>query len=320
MNNKQNFLRKLGGAFWVLVAGLLAILMVSIVKAPGAKQPYYKPNVFPPTSFRLARENFTKLERELKEFVDSQPGEVGLYFFDLTTGGHFGINEKEPLPAASSIKVPVALYLYEQVAANKISLDEQMAYDPDVHWSGGAGTIRWNAYPGQLFTLGELARKLIRESDNVAWRMLTKRLGQDNIEAFMKNLGGKTVFPGGKNYSTAEDLVTYTRAALDFAHSNPDVGWILMDDLVHSIYKDGLPAFLPAEVQVGHKVGALPAVATDVGVVFLPERPYALAVMTKDVGVSEDPGFEAIAKISRLVYNHRIGKQNQSLALKADTL
>lgn len=198
MNNKQNFLRKLGGAFWVLVAGLLAILMVSIVKAPGAKQPYYKPNVFPPTSFRLARENFTELERELKEFVDSQPGEVGLYFFDLTTGGHFGINEKEPLPAASSIKVPVALYLYEQVAANKISLDEQMAYDPDVHWSGGAGTIRWNAYPGQLFTLGELARKLIRESDNVAWRMLTNRLGQDNIEAFMKNLGGKTVFPGEK--------------------------------------------------------------------------------------------------------------------------
>ena len=164
MNNKQNFLRKLGGAFWVLVAGLLAILMVSIVKAPGAKQPYYKPNVFPPTSFRLARENFTELERELKEFVDSQPGEVGLYFFDLTTGGHFGINERA-LPAASSIKVPVALYLYEQVAANKISLMNRW---PMILMSIGPGAP--GPFAGthirQLFTLGELARKLIRESDN----------------------------------------------------------------------------------------------------------------------------------------------------------
>lgn len=306
MCNRQGFWKK-DGVLGYAIAGLCAILLVLIARTPRNQQPYYKPKVFPPTSFRLAHENYTGLKGELDEFIKSQPGSFGVYFWDLSTGGHFGINEKEPLPAASSIKIPVALYLYRKAADKEISLEEPMAYNPDIDWSGGAGTIRWNAAPGDTFTLGELARKLIRESDNVAWKMLYRRLGKDNIAAFMKNLGGKTVFPEGKNYSTAEDLALYVRAALDFAHDNPDIGWILIDDLVHSIYKDGLPAYLPSEVKVGHKVGALPAVATDVGIVFLPERPYILSVMTKDVGASEDPGFLAIGEISRLVYANRSG-------------
>ncbi len=78
--------------------------------------------------------------------------------------------------------------------------------------------------------------------------------------------------------------------------------------MVRSIYKDGLPNYLPADLKVGHKVGALPAVATDVGIVFLPGHPYVLSVMTKDVGASEDPGFLAIGEISRLVYTSRSTK------------
>lgn len=305
---KKQFFSDQSSAFWYAVAGLLVILLVLTVRLPRARQPYYQPRPFSRTSLPQTQLNYTDLKKTVQEYIQTQPGVFGVYFWDLTTGGHFGINEKEPLPAASSIKIPVALYLYQQAAEKKISLDEKMAYNPDTDWSGGAGTIRWNAAPGQTFTLRELAQKLIRESDNVAWKMLYRRLGKDNIAAFMKELGGKTVFPGGENYSTAEDLALYTRAALEFAHRNPDVGWIFIDDLVHSIYKDGLPAYLPADIKVGHKVGALPAVANDVGIVFLPNRPYVLSVMTKDVGASEDPGFLAIGEISRLVYVDRSGK------------
>ncbi|MGI6128662.1 MAG: serine hydrolase [bacterium] len=306
---KKGFFSDKASIFLYGLAGLLAVLLVLLVRTPRSRQPYYQPRRFPMASLQKAETtNFSSLKKKVQEYIEEQPGVFGVYFWDLTTGNHFGINEKEPLPAASSIKVPVALYLYHQVAEKKISLDEQMAYNPDTDWSGGAGTIRWNATPGQKFTLRELAEKLIRESDNVAWKMLYRRLGKDKIAAFMKSLGGKTVFPNGENYSTAEDLALYTRAALDFANRNPDIGWILIDDMVQSIYKDGLPSYLPSDVKVGHKVGALPAVATDVGIVFLPDRPYILSVMTKDVGASEDPGFLAIGEISRLVYTDRSGK------------
>jgi beta-lactamase class A len=104
------------------------------------------------------------------------------------------------------------------------------------------------------------------------------------------------------------------RATLDFAQKNPELGGLLIDDLTHSIYKDGLPALLPEDVTVGHKVGALPAVANDTGIVFLPDRPYILTVMTKDVGASENPGFAAIGEISRLIYDYRV-RQRQGGAV-----
>lgn len=256
------------------------------------------------------RENCDELRATLEEYVKTKPGTFGIYFWDLKTGGRFGINENVVLPAASSIKVVIALYLYKQAAEGKLSLDERMAYDPDLDYAEGAGTIRWTASPGQTYTLRELAQLMIRVSDNIAWYMLTRRLGKENIKEFMYSLGGKTVYPDNKNWSTAEDLSIYMRAALEFAQTNPELGGLLIDDLTHTIYKDGLPALLPEDVVVAHKVGALPAVANDTGAVLLPDRPYILTVMTKDVGASENPGFEAIGEISRIVYNYRTRQQS----------
>ena len=176
--------------FLYVLAGLFALLLVMVVRMPKARPSYYQPNPFQAISLKNTKiAGFGNLKAQIKQYIDEQPGVISVYFWDLTTGSYFGINEDMPLPAASSIKIPVALYLYQQVADKKISLDETMAYDPDLDWSGGAGTIRWNAAPGQKYTLRELAQKLIRESDNVAWKMLYRRLGKSNIAVYMENLG-----------------------------------------------------------------------------------------------------------------------------------
>lgn len=290
---------------WSLVAGALLALVLAVgIRSFNLPRGYYK---YGPDPLAIP-DGCDELKATLQEYIKSKPGTFGIYFWDLKTGAHFGINETVALPAASSIKVVVALYLYNLAAEGKLSLDERMAYDPELDYESGAGVIQFTASPGQTFTLRELASLMIRVSDNIAWRMLTRRLGKENLKNFMRSLGGKTVYPDDKNFSTAEDMSTYMRAALNFAERNPDIGGLLIDDLTHSIYKDGLPALLPEEVRVGHKVGALPAVANDTGIVFLPDRPYILTVMTKDVGASENPGFQAIGEISRLVYDYQTRK------------
>lgn len=299
----------LSSSGWSLVAGAILVLVlgVGVYTLQQPRQGYYK---YGPDPLAI-KENCDELKASVEEYVKNKPGTFGVYYFDLKTGAHFGINEKEPLPAASSIKIIPALYLYRQAAAGKISLEEEMTYNPDTDWAGGAGTIRWNAAPGQAYTLRELAKLLIRVSDNVAWKMLNRRLGLDNLKAFMRDLGGKTIYPEGQNWSTAEDLTTYMRAVLRFSEENPELGGLLIEDLTHTTSdKEGVPALLPGDVRVGHKVGALAGVANDVSVVLLPDRPYILTVLTKDVGASEDPGFEAIAEISRMVYDY---KQRQKL-------
>ncbi|MDK2784135.1 MAG: beta-lactamase class [Bacillota bacterium] len=290
---------------WYLVAGALFALGLAVgMHSFQLPRGYYK---YGPDPLAIPG-GCDELKVAVQEYIRTKPGTFGIYFWDLKTGAHFGINETVALPAASSIKVVVALYLYNLVAEGKLSLDERMAYDPELDYEGGAGVIQFTASPGQTFTLRELASLMIRVSDNIAWHMLTRRLGKENLKAFMRSLGGKTVYPDDKNFSTAEDLSTYMRAALDFAERNPDVGGLLIDDLTHSIYKDGLPALLPEDIRVAHKVGALPAVANDTGIVFLPNRPYILTVMTKDVGASENPGFQAIGEISRIVYDYQTRK------------
>jgi len=288
---------------WWLVVGVVFTLVLAVgTHSLLLPRGYYK---YGPDPLAI-REHCDELKAAVEEYIKTKPGTFGVYFWDLKSGGHFGINETVALPAASSIKVAVALYLYSLAAEGRLSLDERMAYNPDLDYEGGAGTLQFTAAPGQTFTLRELAQVMIRVSDNIAWHMLTRRLGKENLKAFMRSLGGKTVYPEDKNFSTAEDLSTYMRATLDFAQKNPELGGLLIDDLTHSIYKDGLPALLPEDVTVGHKVGALPAVANDTGIVFLPDRPYILTVMTKDVGASENPGFAAIGEISRLIYDYRV--------------
>ncbi len=85
--------------------------------------------------------DYSPLREELSEYISTQGGRIGIYFCDLSSGVSFGINEHEPFAAASSIKAPIVLYLFQQVADGKISLDEKMAYQPETDYSGGAGAI-----------------------------------------------------------------------------------------------------------------------------------------------------------------------------------
>ncbi|WP_044664517.1 serine hydrolase, partial [Syntrophaceticus schinkii] len=64
--------------------------------------------------------DYQPLQEEVAKFTATLPGTYGIYLKDLASGEEFGINEKTPIPPASTIKLPVVLYLYEQVAAGKL--------------------------------------------------------------------------------------------------------------------------------------------------------------------------------------------------------
>lgn len=250
---------------------------------------------------RATAVDYAPLRREVEAFVAARPQRFGIYFKDLTSGQEWGINAEEPFPAASTVKVPIALYVNELVAQGRLKWSDRVRYEKAVDLAGGAGVLQYDGIDGQTYSLRVLTNLLITISDNVAWRMLTRYLGKDNIAAFMRSLGGKTVFPGGQNISTARDMGAYVQAVLDFARRRPDLGERLLDDLAHTIWHVGLPGRLPPDLRVAHKEGDITGVADDVGVVFA-RRPYILAIMSQGVPDIET-GFADIARISRMVYD-----------------
>lgn len=245
--------------------------------------------------------DYGPLEAQLREFFAAQPEEWGLYFKDLVSGDTFGINENVEIPAASTVKVPVVLYASELVHESKLSWNERLTYYSERDWRSGAGTLQFTAKNGDTFSIRELAEKAIRDSDNVAWKMLERRLGKQNIINFMKSIGGTVVYPGGQNISTPRDNAIYMEAALNFARESPE-GQKLIFDLAHTVWNTGLNRYI-TEVPVAHKEGDITGVADDVGIVFS-DFPYILSIMSRghqDV----EAGFAKIGEISRTVYDYQ---------------
>lgn len=249
--------------------------------------------------------DYSPLKAQLERFVATRRATFGIYFVDLPSGRTIGINENEWIPAASTVKIPIALYLNELVAQGKIRWEDRMAYDSSVDYSGGAGALQFFARDGDTYSMRVLANLMITVSDNVAWRMLTRHLGKDNIADYMRRLGGETVYPNGENITTAKDMGKYMMAVLDFRRRHPQLGDRLIDDLSHTIWHVGLPGRLPAHLRVAHKEGDITGVADDVGIVFA-SRPYILVVLSKNVPDIEE-GFRDIAAISRIVYDYQEG-------------
>lgn len=247
--------------------------------------------------------DYGPLEAELKSYVASQGATYGIYFRDLESGVGFGINEHEPITAASTVKVPAVLYLNRLVAEGRADWNDRVVYSSAADYQDGAGILQFSARDGDSYSLRTLANLAITISDNVAYRILVRHLGKDNIAAFMRELGGETVFPGGQNITCAKDMTVYVQGVLDFARAHPDLGSRLLDDMANPIYHVGLPGMLPQGLTVAHKEGDVWGVANDIGVVF-GSRPYILVVLSKNVP-DIDEGFARIAEISKTVYDYQ---------------
>lgn len=246
--------------------------------------------------------DYTPLKNQMEKLINGKKSIYGIYFQDLGSGKSFGINDNQPMTAASTTKLPFSLYVNNLVMEKKLSWDTRLTYAQLTDYEGGNGILRYAAREGDQYSIRALNNLSLTISDNIAFRMMARHVGRDNFIRFMKELGGKVVYPEGRNLTTAQDMGCYLRATLDFARLHPEEGKRLLDDLSHSIYHVGLPGMLPENVVVAHKEGDLDeGVANDVGVVFC-SRPYILVVLSSGVENLDD-GFRDIAMISKIAYD-----------------
>jgi len=256
---------------------------------------------FPLRAAAALEPDYGPLKEQMNRFIQQREGTFAVYFEDLNSGGHFDINGDRPMVAASTVKMPMALYINKLVLQGKLHWYDRIAYHKASDYEDGSGVLRYEAHDGDRYSVRVLTNLAITISDNVAFRMLARHVGRSNFIAFMKELGGRTVYPGGKNLTTARDMAVYTRAVLDFARRHPEEGRRLLDDLSHPIFHCGLPERLPDSVTVAHKEGDLDGIANDVGVVFC-ARPYIMVVLSD--GVKDTRlGFADIAALSKMAYD-----------------
>lgn len=291
---------------WILTmaAILLAIALLVLYQRPAKERDPWALLLATTQPRGTKALDYSPLVAQLEEYIAAvDNAQFGIYFQDLHSGQAFGINEEHPFTAASTIKVPLVLYLNHLVAEGKEDFNTRIRYVPERHHQGGNGVLQYDGREEFEYSLRILSNLTITISDNIATAMLLDYLGRPNFVDYMKSLGGKTVYPTGKNVTTARDMGVYLNALLDFAKEHPHLGQRILDDMAHSIFHIGIPQFLPKDIVVAHKEGDLDGVTNDVGIVFT-EHPYILAVLCMG-GISYDEGFAHIGAISRLVYDYQ---------------
>ena len=93
---------------------------------------------------------------------------------------------------------------------------------------------------------------------------------------------------------------------LEIVHNGDFLSEEARDGMLHILKRQKLrsiiPYYLPPDVIAAHKTGGVYSVRCDVGIVWGPSGPYAVAIMAKRItdGVDLDP---KLARISRIVYD-----------------
>lgn len=262
--------------------------------------------LFIATARTSPRADYARLEAQLRPYAHSGGEEVFIYFEDLTTGTVIGFRDREPVPAGSTVKVPLVLFLYTLARDRKIDLQEPTPLRPEDFEGTGETPDPGPRAP----TLRELAISALRESDNVAANALIRRLGRGPFYDFLNGLGVLVppMGPGEANLTSARDVATWFRALMRFQDENPSLDGAPLKFLRDTPFNSRMVAYLPWDVPVAHKVGTFRNVVADAGIVFLPRRPYLLAVFVRHRWRDEEDERAAertIAEISLIVFAHQ---------------
>lgn len=244
-----------------------------------------------------------RLKQQLQAYVSRQKGTYGVYLIDLKSGAGIGVNETKIFPTASTFKLPMSMYVMNEVAAGRASLDDKLTFK-ETDREGGTGILQNKIKEGDQFTLGQLVDLALTESDNIATNMICRRFGFRPVYDYMLKLGGTvTKFDAETIGTTPKDMATYMqqlRQPNGVTVATPELRQRLLDALARTSFHDRIEAGVPSGVRVAHKIGTLTNVINDVGLVYAPERPFILAVFSVDVRENTAP--QVITEITRLIY------------------
>lgn len=276
--------------------------------------------------------------KEIFDILSGLVGRVGVYLEDLESGEVFAINPELVFPSASTIKIPIHAVILMNVEAGRLSLSDIADITPS-NRVGGTGVLK-ELNPNIRLTIKDLATLMIILSDNIATNQLIDLAGMDRVNAFCKDLGmNNTVLQrkmmdleaaraGRDNFTTAGDMGLLLKLLAEGKVVSTEVSDAIVDTMKCQLLRNKLPALLPAvpayaptsdqdkvapgTVVVANKTGDLFHLQHDVGILYLPDKTYVLAILTDKLS-SDAAGVRAINKISLAVYN-ALANESDSLS------
>ncbi len=235
---------------------------------------------------------------------------IGVYYSELNSSQWFGVNENEKFTPGSLLKLPVLIAYFKKAETDPAVLTKSYLYsgttDEDAlqNFKPTAGI-----QAGKRYTALELLHAMITQSDNNAAQLLLQHVDVDILDKTYEMLKfSPPTSPLAINFISPKTYSYFLRVLYNASYLTREFSEQALAMLSENNFAYGLRSGVPAEVKISDKFGErilqdqTPAVNElhDCGVVYYPEHPYVLCVMTRGAKLANLPA--AIKDVSAAVY------------------
>jgi len=257
--------------------------------------------------------NFNSLESEIDSYIESKKAQKDLenaavYFRQFRNGAWFGVNEREGYAPASLLKVPIMMAYLKESEDDDAILSEVIKFSGenkalDQEFDPQEGLVK-----GESYTNLELLEKLIKYSDNDALYLLAQNLDEYKVSKLMEDLGISSQGIGvAEDYMSVRSYASLFRVLYNASYLSKENSEKALSFLANSAFSNGLRSGVPENIEIAHKFGQRDIVGEDLkqlhdcGIIYHPNKPYLLCIMTR--GYDYDVLSGIIGEISKKTYD-----------------
>ncbi len=250
--------------------------------------------------------DLTHFVDDLKDTMNIE--DISVYYRDLNNGPAFGINQEDSFAPASLLKIPLLISYLRWAEDDPEVLEERILFDKPVdvgYQQEFAPSVP--LVPGTTYTTRELLEHMIKYSDNQALLLLFNRIPQQYQEELYALLGvDASLITDPLARLTVKHYSIFFRILFNASFLSRTHSEYALQLLSETSFVDGLRASVPESIPIAHKFGERKTRNDlqqfhDCGIVYYPNHPYLLCVMTR--GNEVTTLIDAIRETSRFVYD-----------------
>ena len=244
-------------------------------------------------------------DENLKILIESEMATYGFdednfafFYYNVNDKKYYFFNQDAYFTAASTIKVPIAMYYYDEINEGNHTLDSTLLYEQGDYEAGGGTTASLYSV-GDYVQLGYLLEQAIINSDNTAVNILIDNLGYTNARKGITKYSDDIV--PEDFYSSNITSAGFSFDVINYLYEHQDSYQKLIEDMKQSSMGMYLKEYI-TDYDVAHKYGSYSGYVHDYGIVYT-ENPYLVGIFTKNITSSD----EVIAKVSLDILNYHLG-------------
>ena len=222
----------------------------------------------------------------------------------------FQLTATNPSPTASTIKIHVLAQLFVKAELGELDMHSKVVVTQEMRVPGSG--ILSHLQGHVELTLYNLAVLMIALSDNTATNLCIDFAGMEQTNNLLRSLGltatilrrkmqdPNAISQSRENVSTPDECVEMLMALQQGRPSS----YVARETLeILKKPKDApLNKVVPPDIPLANKPGGMDRVQCDAGIVYLPRKPYAVAIMTKHGMLDPLEHRQFIVDTARLVH------------------